>query len=292
MIQYQNGNANITLKEDGTRIIDYVNDLQLEYPLNIDIRVSNQCDFGMKEDGTYVLCSFCHESAKVNGSECDYNELKLKLSNLPQGIELAIGCNNLTNNLMLFLEWSTKQGYVNNLTINQGHTKRDCFHLLTCIDNNWIKGLGISYRSDIKFNVPLELINYNNTVFHVIIGIDSIEDVLLLKEKGVRKILCLGEKDFGANIGNVNVKSLKHIQWRWWIQDTFSQFDVVSFDNLAIEQLNLKRFFSDNEWKTFYQGEYSFYINAVDKTFSPSSRNPSKVNWDKFTVKDYFNSLI
>ena len=74
--QYKNGNALVSIWEDGTRIIEFEEDLQLAYPLNIDIRVSSKCPFGQKEDGSPSLCSFCHESAKVNGVECDYRKLK------------------------------------------------------------------------------------------------------------------------------------------------------------------------------------------------------------------------
>ena len=52
MYTYKNGNATVTIEKDGTRIIEFVDELNLEYPLNIDIRVSTQCSFGQKADGS------------------------------------------------------------------------------------------------------------------------------------------------------------------------------------------------------------------------------------------------
>ena len=49
----------------------------------------------------------------------------------------------------------------------------------------------------------------------------------------------------------------------------------LSFDNLAIEQLNMKRFFTDAGWERFYLGDdfsFSMYIDAVRKEYSPTSR--------------------
>ena len=290
-LKYNNGNCSVSIDEFGTRVIEFEDEMKLEYPLNIDIRVSTQCSFGQREDGSYVLCSFCHEEAKVNGSECDYSALEAKLEGMPRGIELAIGSNNLTDNLIEFLTWCKAKGFICNLTVNQGHLKRDVFKLLHCIKLDLIKGLGISYRSGLNWSVPLELLEYENTVFHVIMGIDTIEEVLSLHDKGVRKILVLGEKDFGANIGKVNIDSLNHQQWRWWILKCTELFDVVSFDNLSLQQLKMKRFFKDKDWNTFYQGEHSFYINAVDQTLSRSSRSSEKYKWDEFTLKEYFKFI-
>lgn len=291
-MKYNNGNAIISIDNDGSRVIEYEDTLLLDYPLNIDIRVSTQCSFGLNPSTGKSFCSFCHESATTDGVECDYKLLKNKLVGLPKGIELAIGSNNLTESLEEFLYWSKEQGYINNLTINQGHLQRDFERLNKLINDGIISGLGISYRSELKWNISNSLLTYaSNTVFHVIAGIDSINDILALHEKGVKKILVLGEKDFGFNKGNVDLTTRKHKEWLWWVHKLFYKFDVVSFDNLALEQLRIKRFFSKEDWEVFNQGEHSFYINAVDKYFAPSSRSDEKTNWNDLTVKEYFKKI-
>lgn len=288
---YNNGNALITLESDGTRVISFEDELQLEYPLNIDIRVSTKCAFGMNPKTGKAFCSFCHESATTDGTECDYDQLKEVLKNLPKGIELAIGSNELTNSLINFLEWAYKKEFVCNLTINQGHIYRDFPQISFCIKNNWIKGLGISYRDGLKWNVAQNILDYPNTVVHVIAGIDSYQEIEHLSKKGVKKILILGEKNFGFNLGNVDLTTRKHKEWFWWVHKLFKKFEVVSFDNLAIEQLKIKRFFTEENWNIFNQGEHSFYINAVNQYFSPSSRNNNKTNWNEISIKDYFKQL-
>jgi hypothetical protein len=295
LAQYNNGNANIKLYEDGTRVIEYDDDLVLDMALNIDIRVSTKCAFGAKSDGTPGFCSFCHESAKQDGSECDYLKLRDKLHDLPKGIELAIGANNLTDNLFEFLWWAKCEGYICNLTINQGHLKRDLQLLNKSIEFDMIKGLGISYRGGLKWDVPQELLDYDNTVFHVIAGIDTYAEVEALAAKGVKKILILGYKTFGYGVNYFNsntddvTKNIK--QWIWWVHKLFNKFDVVSFDNLALEQLKINRFFTDENWSIFNNGEHSFYINAVDGYYAPSSRSNEKTDWNKKNIFEYFKNL-
>lgn len=79
-MKYNNGNAVITIESDGSRVIEYENILSLDYPLNIDIRVSTQCAFGLNPKTGKSFCSFCHESATTDGVECNYDLLKVKLS--------------------------------------------------------------------------------------------------------------------------------------------------------------------------------------------------------------------
>jgi hypothetical protein len=288
LAQYKNGNADITITHDGTREIQYEGELQLEFPLNIDIRVSTQCAFGLNPKTGKAFCDFCHESATTDGVECDYSLLQDKLIGLPKGIELAIGCNKMTSGLRKFIFWCDMMGFIVNLTVNQGHVKRDFAMLNALIQCEAIKGLGISYRSGLKFEVPQELLDYEHTVFHVICGIDSYQEVEALRKNGVKKILCLGEKDFGFNLGKVDLTTRKHKEWYWWIHNMFKVFDVVSFDNLALQQLNVRRFFTQENWDVFNQNEHSFYIDAVNKKLAPSSRSNNKVDWDTMNLKDYF----
>lgn len=286
--EYKNGNADIILYEDGTRVIEYDNQLNLDTPLNIDIKVMSQCDFGMNPKTGKAFCDFCHESATTDGKECDYELLKNKLIGLPKGIELAIGGNKITPNLYDFIVWCSGEGYIVNLTVNQGHIKRDLIMLDKLITTRKIKGLGVSYRSGLKFNIPEEILNYEHTVFHTICGIDTFNDVYDLINKGVKKVLVLGEKNFGYNKGRVDLNTQKHKEWYWWVHKLFSTFNVVSFDNLALEQLNIKRFFTNDNWMVFNQGEHSFYIDSVNGYFAPSSRSDEKTNWNTVTIKDYF----
>ena len=98
------------------------------------------------------------------------------------------------------------------------------------------------------------------------------------------------EKDFGYNSGKVDLNSRNHKEWRWFLSDLFKLFEVVSFDNLALEQLKPERFLTKKDFDTFNQGEYSMYINAVEGYFSPSSRSNYIFNWGMISIKDFFKN--
>ena len=291
--QYQNGNADIKLYDDGTRIIECVDDqLKLNFPLNIDIRISEACAFGLNPTTGKAICDFCHESATTNGNNACLFALRGVLGELPPGIELAIGLNQITNNVVDFLEWCKWRGLAVNCTINQGHLRRDRVMLQSALHYNLINGLGVSYRKGMIFPSD-DILEYPNTVVHVIAGIDLIEDVKSLANQGVKKILVLGEKNFGFNLGKVRIVSDSHRAWYRQLHELFKLFDVVSFDNLALEQLNVRRFVKD--WDTTYQHEYSFYINAVQRYFAPSSRSADVTWYDKETavsITQYFKSIF
>jgi hypothetical protein len=76
----------------------------------------------------------------------------------------------------------------------------------------------------------------------------------------------------------------------WYLNLPLLLSSTCCFDNLAVEQLEVQRFCTPEEWKELYQGEHSMYINAVDHTFSPSSRSASKTVWD-LPIKDYYAQI-
>ena len=82
------------------------------------------------------------------------------------------------------------------------------------------------------------------------------------------------------------------------LENMMDKFDVISFDNLALEQLEVKRLLSDKEWDEFFMGDdgheeftsASMYVDLVNNTFSFNSMDK-----DKFAlmddVKDMFDYL-
>ena len=292
-MKYTNGNASVWLDlRDGTRIIEYPDNepLTLETPLNIDIRVSTQCPYGYNTVTQKSTCVFCHESAIVNGQECHYGVLQQVLidANLPRGTEIALGVNEVTRDLIQFVKNLWKLGLVVNITMNERY-------ILQYGDTGlkqmlpYVFGLGISYRSlQGCLSLPDWIAEYPHTVIHVINGIDDFDDV---KELGIkyRKLLVLGEKDFGFNRGKVNLNTEQHKQWKSNIMQLTKIFDIVSFDNLGLQQLEIRGKITDEEYKSFYQGEHSMYINAVEQYFAPSSRTRNNIKrFDETDLRSYF----
>jgi hypothetical protein len=73
-------------------------------------------------------------------------------------------------------------------------------------------------------------------------------------------------------------------------------FKVISFDNLALQQLEVKRILTGEEWNEFYMGDdgqYTFYIDSVAGTFSKDSVTAETERFeigDK-SVDDMFNFI-
>ena len=292
-MKYRNGNAVVTLElRDGTRIIEYPDNdgLILQTPLNIDIRVSTQCPYGYNTNTKKSTCTFCHESAVVDGQECHYGVLQQVLmdAKLPRGTEIALGVNEVTDNLIQFVRNLYRLGLVVNITMNERY-------ILQYGDTGlkqmlpYVFGLGISYRSlQGCLSLPDLIAEYPHTVIHVINGIDDFDDV---KELGIkyRKLLILGEKDFGFNRGKVNLDTPQHKQWKSNIMQLTKIFDIVSFDNLGLQQLEIRGKITDEEYKSFYQGEHSMYINAVEQYFAPSSRTRNNIkHFGETDLRSYF----
>lgn len=292
-MKYRNGNAVVTLDlQDGTRIIEYPDNdgLILETPLNIDIRVSTQCPYGYNVETQKSTCAFCHESALVSGVECHYGVLQQVLmdAKLPRGTEIALGVNEVTDNLIQFVKNLYRLGLVVNITMNERY-------ILQYGDTGlkqmlpYVFGLGISYRSlQGCLSLPDWIADYPHTVIHVINGIDNFDDVKELSVK-YRKLLVLGEKDFGFNRGKVNLDTPQHKQWKSNIMKLTKIFDIVSFDNLGLQQLEIRGKITDEEYKSFYQGEHSMYINAVEQYFAPSSRTRNNIKrFSETDLRSYF----
>lgn len=292
LIEYKNGNASVRLYEDGTRILEYEQSLELDQPLNLDIRLFNKCSNGYNPKTGKAICAWCHEGQLTEGSEACYSSLKEKLEELSPGIELAIGANEISPGFIDFIHWCNEKRFIVNLTVNQLHLIKFNTILRKLIEQDLIKGLGVSYRKDYQLRVDSYILNYPNTILHCILGIDTIDEVL---NSPFNKVILLGYKSFGAGEKYYSLFSSsidKNIrQWQMYIPKLFGN-KILSFDNLAIQQLQIQRFFSQTNWNIFYQGEESFYINAVDGYFAPSSRTKEGiVDWNSTTIKQYYKKL-
>lgn len=276
-----NGNAHIVIYENGSRHVEFDGELRLDYPLNVDIKLSDRCPFGLNPVTKKAVCEFCHESAQTDGQHGQFDDLIERLVQLPPTTEIAVGINQVDDAVIDFLARMRGAGYIVNATVNQGLVQTGAHNDIVDL----VHGIGISFRS-LKWNLTDPVYRNPNTVVHVIAGIDDFETV---KSLNAPKILVLGEKDFGFNTGQVNTQSENHLTWFRRIHELFDT-SLVSFDNLAIEQLKIRRFFREDSWNTFFQGEHSIYINAVTGTYAPSSRSSNTLVWD-IPIRDYFQQL-
>lgn len=293
MWTYQNGNTTVLILDDGTKIRTIPDDTPVDIirPESIDVKITNYCDLG---------CAFCHESSTIEGIHGDLGLLFTTLSNIDlNGTELAIGGGNPLSHpdLVPFLMKLRYSGAIPNLTINQGHVGK-YFELITyLISEKLVYGLGISITSNqYKFIDELMAMSDNNVVFHIIAGIHEPEIIpFLLDRYGKVKVLLLGYKDWGFGVKYRDDKVDRLItKWYNRIGSIINMKGLVmSFDNLGIEQMDLKRWFIGDTWNKFYMGDdftYTMYIDGVNGEYAPTSRSSTRVSFNDMSFSDYFNT--
>lgn len=215
------------------------------------------------------------------------------------------GGNPLSHPDLLYLLKTLKTcGYISNITINQKHIDKYQDLINKIITKELVHGIGISYSSvdylsDIK---PLLKIS-DNVVFHVIMGVNTVEDIETLykfcqENNKECKVLVLGYKHYGMGINYyLKNKTVEDNKYQWYIR-LASYFKknglTLSFDNLAIEQLKLKRYFTEDAWNTFFMGsdgKYTMYIDGVNQEYAKSSTSPDRVSFNNMGLIEFFKTL-
>jgi len=285
---YINGNVKVQIFDDGTKIREYQKIPKVNFPESIDIKITNYCDMG---------CAYCHENSNTQGKHGNLDFLLTILKELPAGVELAIGGGNplAHPDLVDFLKTLKVKGIIANITVNQGHVDRYKGLIKYLIFEDLIKGVGISIIN--KNLTPLKWLHQisENIVYHIIAGINmpSIIDEII-KITNNPKILILGYKTFGRGIKFYNPNIEENI--KQWYRSTSNYIGkvILSFDNLAIEQLKIKRLFTDEGWDMFYMGDdfqFSMYIDAVKQEYAPTSRSFIRQNFKNYNLIKYFKQF-
>lgn len=282
---YFNGNSLVRILPDGTRIKRYSGEYLPEQPDNIDVKITQFCDSStpirIGESVFVAGCmAHCHEKSNPNGVAGNL-DLGFEVLKQLKGGEIAIGGGSTLSHpgLPAFLRRIKREtNIITNLTVNQYHVETQYELINELAAAGLFKGLGISY-----VGMPLDkakLIKNCQVVWHLIAGIHTLDDAeLLIKEFGRPNILILGYKEFGNGVNYYSKQKplidRKLKEWDWNIHTLFGRA-VLGFDNLSVEQLRVRRFFSAANWNTFYQGDdgiSSMYLDLVKEEFSKSSRS-------------------
>ena len=282
---YVNGNYTVKIFSDGTKVRETEeDDFIASFPENMDVKITNQCDMG---------CAYCHENSTIDGLHGDILNPKF-LDTLHPYTEIAIGGGNplAHPNLVEFLHKLKDKKIIANVTVNQIHFERDENLIRELVDNKLISGLGVSLvNTNTEFVERVK--QYPNAVIHVINGILKETDMRILKNNDL-KMLILGYKHFRRGNSYYNNRSSEVINNQNWLYKNLAnivnQFKVVSFDNLAIEQLNVKRLLSEEKWNEFYMGDdgnFTMYVDLVEQKFARCS--VSDIRYDLTdNIKDMF----
>lgn len=265
LAEYRNGNYDVEIYSDGTKIKTTEDDyFDADFPDSMDIKITDYCDMN---------CPMCHEKSTTNGKHASFEHAFL--NTLRKGTELAIGGGNpLTNpEFETFLRRMKKQGVICNVTVNEKHLLDKTDYVQFLIDNKLIYGLGVSLSLFDDKTLSFAKRN-SNVVFHLIIGTPQMDKIGILYNQGY-KILLLGYKKFGRG------KEYYSSEVDRRIRETNAKFDeitaafkVVSFDNLALSQLDVKNKVAKDVYEECFMGddgESTMYVDLVEEEFAVSS---------------------
>lgn len=263
---YQNGNYQVTIFDDGTKIRE--NDFDWfapEYPESMDIKITNFCDRG---------CPWCHENSTPDGAHGDILNSKF-VDTLHPYTELAIGGGNPLSHpdLVPFLLKCKTLKLIPSMTVNQEHFIKEFDLIQKIAEQKLIYGIGVSLTG-VNDDLIQKLQALPNSVLHVIAGVVPVDDLKRLYDYDL-KLLILGYKVFrrGKDYYSDSVAKRKKNLYAL-LPELIKHFQVVSFDNLAVCQLDVKRLMTDKEWKEFYMGndgQFTMYIDLVKREFAKSS---------------------
>lgn len=271
--QYKNGNYYVQIWSDGTKVRmqpDDTADFIPAFAENCDVKITDCCDGG---------CPFCYENCTPAGKHGELLNLPL-WDTLHPYTELAINGNDLSHpQLIPFLKTMKLKKIIVNMTVNQRHFKEHFEELCLFNDEGLINGLGISLTEPEDYFIDMLPKAFPNAVIHTIAGITTPDQYQKMFDHNL-KILILGyklngrgQKYFDMHASN----TYDNIEWlRLHLKEIVNHFSVVSFDNLALTQLKIQEsgILSDEEWNQFYMGDdgnYTFYIDLVAKTFAKNS---------------------
>lgn len=285
--RYKNGNFKTIILSDGTKIRETEDDEFVPaFAENMDIKICNFCDMG---------CPFCHEGSTTDGKFGDILNEKF-INTLHPCQEVALGGGDATSHpdLIPFLQKLKDRKVIVNMTVNQIHFEKKQELIKKLVDEKLIYGLGVSLVNPTEKFIEL-IKKYPNAVIHVINGVLKPSDVEALENNNL-KMLILGYKHlrrgddfYSEDHENIVVKQ----NWLYEnLADIIEKFKVVSFDNLAIDQLNVRRLMSDDEWNEFYMGddsEFTYFIDMVERKFAKSST--ASMN-QRFTLLDSTDDMF
>lgn len=266
--KYNNGNYTVEIYDDGTKIRETEEEtFEASFPENIDIKITNKC---------LNNCNFCFESSSPEGKHGNLNVDFIKT--LKPYTELAIGGGNPLShpNLYEFLKVLKENKIIANITIRQNDFLNNLELLKNYTDNKLLYGIGVSLIEPTDEFIK-EIQQFPNAVIHTIAGLLTKEQLIKLFNKKL-KVLILGYKTRGKGENYkhefekdifLNIEFLKQT-----ILKLTPLFKVVSFDNLAIEQLELQKQINPKVWEEFYMGDdgkHTMYVDLVKQTFSKNS---------------------
>lgn len=289
---YKNGNYTVMIMNDGTKVRYTKEDSFIpSFAENCDVKITDMCSQG---------CPFCYEGCTKFGAHANLFKYPFLLNSLHPYTEMALNGNDLDHpQLEDFLISLKRKKVFANITVNQNQFMTNFDKLKELQDNGLVYGIGVSLISgEINDDVIHHMRLLKNIVLHAIVGILTEKDISKLKNKGI-KILLLGYKNLKRGVSYMESNShhvMNNMSYLYeHVYEMTDWFDVVSFDNLAIDQLDVKRIVPEDKWDEFYMGDdghYTFYIDMVKGEFAKNSLSQERYPIGDMTIDDMFKFIL
>lgn len=284
---YKNGNYDVYIFSDGTKVRETEEDDFIPaFSENTDICITKKCN---------MLCNFCYEGCTPHGKhgKIDYHFL----DTLHVGTEAAINGNDMDHpQLDELLHKLHNQGVITNVTVSKNQFIANRDKIMQYQRDGLLHGIGISANSfDEDFIKMIE--ETPNSVIHTIAGICTLDNYKTLFGRRV-KVLILGYKtrgrgvEYKAKLSDEIQKNIDDVNGA--LGEIAKNVRVLSFDNLAIEQLPAVRDVVGGNWDTFYMGDdgnYTFYIDLVAGTFAKNSCIDERFPIGDMSMDEMFNFI-
>ena len=299
LASYKNGNYNVLLLSDGTKI-RYGKDgeeFDAAFPESVDLNITDWCDIG---------CSFCYRGCTEKGQHFRFDEKYLDSLDFKPGMEIALGGGSPIKHpdLDKFCEYFTKRGCISNITVHWSSMSivkgGDLEHLQRLQGDGLLHGIGVSvpfYDATVMRAMKFYL---KNTVVHVIAGLIDTNAVYQWYKTGI-PVLVLGYKDMGRGKINNPEDGIEIWHEIYLLKDMVSgiadgsglpDFEstygpipddvkpIISFDNLAMKQLDLQELVPEEKFYEMYMGDdgiggsltsASMYMDLVSGTYARNS---------------------
>lgn len=288
---YQNGNTTVSINlKDGTKIRRTEDDeFHSAFAENIDLKITDRC--------TGTNCAVCHEGSGPNGKHGDPLGTKW-IETLHPYQEIALGGGDVLEypDLIPLLEKLRHLKVIANITVHEKHFMENFEFIKRLYKCGLVHGIGVSmwYPSEEFIEKAKEI---PTLVVHTIVGITPWESYKKLFGQNL-KVLLLGYKTLRRGAEYVedrnNARSIKDntALLSTKIPEMRKNLKLMCFDNLALEQLDVRQYLTDEEWEHFYMGDegsHTFYIDAVTGTFAQNSTAPLD---ERYPVMDSVDEMF
>lgn len=274
---YNNGNYNVILLKDGTKIrCNNADELIPTSFESCDMKITNRC---------MNHCPYCHEASSPAGKKCDPHKWTTLLDSMHPYTEIALGGGNPFDDPVLLrtiLEMLKERDLVASVTLHFNDFVNNHDDIKELICDELLYGVGVSMPEQEWHYYLLDLLQDTpNAVLHCIYGVTQPKAIRDGIGRNLR-LLFLGYKSFrkGRMYIADHCEEIQHTMGKTdeLIVDLLNGegYKSISFDNLAVQQTQIKNLVSKTDWSRLYMGDdgqTSVYIDLVEGEFSTSSAN-------------------